>query len=48
MKVVFYDGSTAECNEIEIGADGFILDGYRLVPFYCVLRILANGGRNDD
>ena len=42
MTVYFYDGSTATCSEIEIGSDGFILDGYRLVPFYCVLRITSS------
>ena len=41
MIIIFYDGSVLECNEIEIGADGFIADGYRLIPFYEVLRIIA-------
>ena len=39
MIVFFYDGGEMECNEIEIGADGFIVDGCRIVPFYEVLRI---------
>lgn len=43
MRVVFYDGSTSYCEKIEVGKDGFILDDYRLVPFYCVLRILNDG-----
>lgn len=39
MRVVFYDGSISYVKKIEIGKDGFILDDYRLVPFFCVLRI---------
>ena len=41
MTIYFYDGSTMTCEEIEIGADGFIVDGCRFVPFYEVLRILV-------
>lgn len=40
MKVIFYDGSSEMCESIEVGKDGFILDGYRVVPFLCVLRIV--------
>ena len=41
MEVVFYDGSTEQCSKIEVAQNGFILDDHRLVPFYCVLRIMS-------
>lgn len=40
MKIIFYDGSTMTCSEIEISNDGLIIDGCRLVPFYEILRIV--------
>ncbi len=42
MTVIFYDGSTLECSEIEFGTNGIICDGYRVVPLVEVLRIVAN------
>ena len=42
MAIVFYDGSTLTCSEIEVGANGLIADGYRLIPLYEVLRIHDN------
>ncbi len=41
MTVYFYDGSTMIAREIEIGKDCFIINGYRTVKFYEVLRIVA-------
>lgn len=41
MTIIFYDGSTLTCSEIEVGADGLIADGYRLIPAYEILRITA-------
>ena len=41
MIIYFYDGGEMTCEEIEIGVDGFIVDGCRLVPFYEVLRIVS-------
>ena len=41
MIIYFYDGGTMYCEEIEIGMDGFIVDGCRLVPFLEVLRIVS-------
>lgn len=39
MTVYLFDGSTATCSSIEMGRECLILDGYRTIPFYCVLRI---------
>lgn len=41
MTIYFTDGSTMTCDEIEIGFDGLIVDGYRLVPTAGVLRITS-------
>ena len=43
MKIIFYDGSTLTCYEIEIGSDGntIIADGYRIIKLLEVLRIVA-------
>ena len=41
MIIIFYDGSTLECSEIEFGIDGLIADGYRLIPLIEVLRVKA-------
>ena len=41
MTIYFTDGSIMTCNEIEVGFDGLIVDGYRLVPTADVLRITA-------
>ena len=42
MTVILCDGSSIECNKIWISKRGFIIDGYRTVPFQCVLRIEKN------
>lgn len=41
MRIIMYDGSYLDCNEIEFGADGLIADGYRIVPYLEVLRIVT-------
>lgn len=41
MTIYFYDGSYMECETIEIGIENFIIDEYRVVPLYEVLRISA-------
>ena len=42
MKIIFYDGSTLECNEIEFSSDGknIIADEYRVISLIEVLRIV--------
>lgn len=40
MKIIFYDGSVMECNEIIVSSPEFlIVDGMRYVPLIEVLRI---------
>ena len=39
MRVILYDGSSIECDKIWVSKNGFIIDGHRIVPFLCVLRI---------
>lgn len=39
MTIIFYDGSTLTCGEIEVCMDGLLADGYRLIPDREVLRI---------
>lgn len=43
MIIVYYDGSTLECNTIEIADDGktLIADECRIVPVTEVLRIVT-------
>ena len=41
MKMILFDGDEVFCDEIIIGKGGFIVDGHRVIPFYCVLKILA-------
>lgn len=41
MIIYFYDGGTMTCEEIEMGMDGLIVDGCRIVPFCEVLRIVS-------
>lgn len=43
MKIIYYDGSVLECEEIMLAGDGrnFIVDGYRIVPMIEVLRIIS-------
>lgn len=42
MTIYFYDGYVMTCEEIEIGMNGtLIIDGYRVVNSYEVLRIVA-------
>lgn len=42
MTIIYYDGSKLHCEEIEIGMDGLIVDGYRLVPLGEIVRIVAD------
>ena len=39
MVIEYYDGSTLECSEIEFSDNSIIADGYRIIPFYEILRI---------
>lgn len=41
MIIYFYDGGTLECEEIEIGIDGLIADGCRIIPLLEILRIVS-------
>ena len=42
MTIIFYDGSTLECSEIEFGEHNIICDGYRVIPMIEVLRIVTD------
>lgn len=42
MAIVYYDGSELYCEEIEISVEGLIADGYRIVPFNEIERIVAD------
>ena len=39
MKITFYDGSTAQCEEIEFMGDVVMLDHYRYAPISDVEKI---------
>ena len=40
MKIIFYDGSEMECNEIIVSSPEFVIvDGVRYVPLIEILRI---------
>ena len=39
MIIYFYDGSTAECNEIEFYGDVLMYDHYRYINLSDVMRI---------
>ena len=43
MIIVYYDGSTLECEAIEMCNDGknLIVDDYRIVPLLEVVRIVS-------
>jgi len=43
MIIVYYDGSTLECETIEMCNDGknLIVDDYRIVPLIEIVRIIA-------
>ena len=43
MKIIFYDGSVLECEEIMLAGNGrdFIVDGFTTVPMLKVLRIVS-------
>lgn len=40
MTIIMFDGSKLFCSEIELGADCLICDGFRIVPFAEVIRIV--------
>lgn len=42
MKIIFYDGSTLECTEIEFSSDGknIIADQYRVIALIEIIRII--------
>ena len=39
MKIIYYDGSTLECHEIQFYDGVIIADGIYEIPIYEVLRI---------
>ena len=43
MIIVYYDGSTLECERVEFSTDGksLIADDYRLIPLVEVVRIIS-------
>ena len=44
MTIIFIDGSTMECRELEFGMYGdIIVDGYRMVDAKDIIRIIAKG-----
>ena len=42
MTIIYYDGSTLHCEEIEFGMNTIIADGIYVVPYVEVLRIVSD------